>query len=427
MSVRRILPVASGKGGVGKTTFATNFALALSRVAPTVLVDLDTGTSSVRNTVDTGVERDLYHFFRRGEPLERCLSTLSPALDPEGHFRNFAFVAAPRNAMEEFTNLSDAHRVRLMRAINALPATYVVLDLRAGLDANVLDFLPHSNSGILVFTPHHPAATMAAADIVKALLFRKLRLLFASDGPLAGERVSSRQLTAVNALLDRVEDSYDESIPNLDAFLADLVDAFGETPLVQALADNVASFGVYFVLNLFDGVHESFEKAVAPFVRTLQRYVSAQLSIHNLGWIVTSPEVHQANCNRRPVVLRPGGASAQDPIAAELERLEVATGAKSSRRSQRLVDYLLAIDRESSLVEQLEVLNAMHRDTSTHQVRDNFAYIARRALHLLDALPPERFGQRRLLTPLEVFEVLVKLAAPATREVAADADEAPLP
>jgi hypothetical protein len=69
----------------------------------------------------------------------------------------------------------------------------------------------------------------------------------------------------------------------------------------------------------------------------------------------------------------------------------------------------------------------MHRDTSTHQVRDNFAYIARRALHLLDALPPERFGQRRLLTPLEVFEVLVKLAAPATREVAADADEAPLP
>ena len=45
-----------------------------------------------------------------------------------------------------------------MSAINDLPASYVVLDLRAGLDASVLDFMPHSNSGVLVFTPHHPAA-----------------------------------------------------------------------------------------------------------------------------------------------------------------------------------------------------------------------------------------------------------------------------
>ena len=30
------------EGGVGKTTVATNFALSLSRYAPTILVDLDT-------------------------------------------------------------------------------------------------------------------------------------------------------------------------------------------------------------------------------------------------------------------------------------------------------------------------------------------------------------------------------------------------
>ena len=426
--MRRIFPVASGKGGVGKTTFATNFALALSRIGPTALVDLDTGTSSVRNTIDAPVERDLYHFFRKGEPLERCLTPLPARLDRRGLFRDFAFVAAPKHAMEEFTNLSDSHRYRLMRAVNGLPVEFVVLDLRAGMDSNVLDFLPHSNSGVLVFTPHHPAATMAAADIVKALLFRKLRLVFAADGPLAGSEGAGQQLETINVLLDRVEDAYDERIPNLDAFLGDLLHAFGDSRLVQALMENVASFGVFFVLNMFDGVKESFETAVTPFVSTLQRYVSGNLNVHNLGWIVASPEVHQANCRRLPVVLQTPRNAPEDDEAVEkrIEQLSLELGLARSAPPKRTVDYLLTINPEQALYDQLEVLNAMHRDTATMQVRDNFAYIARRVLHLLASSPADRFGQRRLLTPLELCQVL--LSSPvATPAGGGDAGGAPPP
>ena len=72
MPPKRIIPISSGKGGVGKTTFAINFALALSRHGRTVLVDLDTGTSAIRNAIDVPIAKDLYHFFRKGEPLNHC-------------------------------------------------------------------------------------------------------------------------------------------------------------------------------------------------------------------------------------------------------------------------------------------------------------------------------------------------------------------
>lgn len=412
MRAKRILTVASGKGGVGKSTFAINFALALSRVAPTVLVDLDTGTSSVRNTLDVNVTKDLYHFFRKGEPLEGCLTTLPHQLDPHGHFQNFAFVAAPKHAMEEFINFEEMHRYRLMRAINELPAAFVVLDLRAGLDAAVLDFLPHSNSGILVFTPHHPAATAAAADIVKALIFRKIRVVLSEEGPLAKNPDARAHLATINALLDRVEDVYDDALPNLDIFLKDLLVALGEVAAVRALAETLASFRVHFVLNLFDGVRESYEKAIVPFVSFLQSYVSARLKLYNLGWIINAHEVHEANCRRRPIVL--DTPTAEPVPQLKLEEIDaLLLGTKVSppppASSQ---DFLLNIDPQQALLEQLEVLQAMQKDTATQHVRDNFAYIARRALYALQNFPPEAFGQRRLLTPMEIFDNLAQGAIP---------------
>src|SRR6266550_5622360 len=240
VAIKRIIPISSGKGGVGKTTFAINFSLALSQHGRTVLVDLDTGTSAIRNAIDVPIAKDLYHFFRKGEPLNHCVTPLDEKLDRHRQFPNFGFVAGPMHLIDEITNFGAGHKAKLIAAINTLDADYVILDMRAGLDSTVIDFLPFSNSGILIFTPHLPAATLAASDIVKAILFRKLRLIFSRNSPFFATVDNGFDFWKLtNDLIDEVEDVYDSSIENLDAFADDLSQSLGDHPITRTVQQTI--------------------------------------------------------------------------------------------------------------------------------------------------------------------------------------------
>lgn len=414
MAIKRIIPISSGKGGVGKTTFAINFSLALSRHGKTVLVDLDTGTSAIRNAIDVPIAKDLYHFFRRGESLNGCVTPLDAALDPESRFRNFGFVAGPLHLIDEITNFGASHKAKLIDAINGLDADYVVLDMRAGLDANVIDFLPFSNSGILIFTPHLPSATLAASDIVKAILFRKLRLIFSRESPFFATMDGKLDFwRLINDLIDRVEDVYDASVPNLDAFADDLAANLGDHPITRTVQQTLDEFRVHYVLNLFNGVDDSFETAVKPFIENLTSHVSARCGVTNLGWITRSDAIHRANCNKIPALLLPqdGGKRAKKPSRAdrELDELRLAIGLEppprrgtSSKGDNRPVFFEPA-DPADHLANQLNVLKTMFDQKKDDDFYANFDYASQRALFTMKTRRPSEFGDVRIYTPQEML------------------------
>ena len=417
----RIIPVSSGKGGVGKTTFAIHYALMLARYGRTILVDLDMGTSSVRNSIDAPVPYDLYHFFRKNVRLEECITPLTSRLDPEQRYRNFGFIASPRGLIEDLMNFDEYQKARLIRSINTLPADYIVLDLKAGIDAKVLDFLPHANTGVIVFTPLVPSAIFAASEMVKALILRKLRALFSFDSFLLRSGVSHPQIANYLQHIELMEDVYEAQEKNLEEFLALLQNEI-ESELVLAMIGNVVrDFKIYYVLNRFNSVTDSVEKIVRPFTESIQRSISPYLRMINLGWIVEDERFLKSSTQRIPLLLQPAEhkaparkmeANLLNRWMAELKKEFAPLPRPAHAASQPAAAVAAPPPRRSgppkdALEQQLVLLKAMFENQDRKDFRLNLDYITQRTLHLMRHGRFDDFGDVKLFaTPQDRAEAI---------------------
>jgi MinD-like ATPase involved in chromosome partitioning or flagellar assembly len=405
----RIIPVSSGKGGVGKTTFAIHYALMLSRYGRTVLIDMDMGTSSVRNSIEVSIEYDLYHFFRKDIPLEACITPLNEKLDPEFKYRNFGFIASPRGLIEELMNYDDVQKNRLIRSINSLRADYVVIDLKAGLDARVLDFLPHANTGVIVFTPLVPSATFAASEMIKAMILRKLKALFNFDSFLVRSGLSHLQIVNYLYRIETMEDIYEAKEKNLEEFLSLLQQEVDNETVLAMLGNCIRDFKIYYVLNRFNSIKDSVDKVVKPFSESIHQAVSPYVRMINLGWIVEDERFLKSATEKVPLLLE-----VQDQkVAHNLDsdqlghwmgelRREFAPLPRPVRMVQHQDQAVIPHppERKDHLDRQLSLLKEMFDHQNGKDYRLNFDYITQRSLHLMRNGRFDDFGDVKLFSNL---------------------------
>src|SRR5262245_39125393 len=166
--VPRMIAVAGGKGGVGKSTLAANLALAIGRLGHRVsLVDADLGAANLHTMLGvlhppSGIA-DLID--DRVDSLDEIALSVAPTVR-----------LIPGTSRPGAASLGTAQKLRLIRAIAHLDADAVVVDVGAGTSYTIVDLVGACDVKLFVLAPQLPSLHNAYA-LLKACVHRMVRRL----------------------------------------------------------------------------------------------------------------------------------------------------------------------------------------------------------------------------------------------------------
>ncbi|NLP37368.1 MAG: MinD/ParA family protein [Firmicutes bacterium] len=155
----RVITITSGKGGVGKTNFVVNLAIALSMHGKRVyILDADLGLANADVVLGMVPKHTLHDVVQKKKTLAEIAVT-GPAgitLLPGG------------SGLTELADLPDAEREALIEELLQLEglADILLIDTGAGLSRTVLSFVEAADEMFVVTTPE-PTAIRDAYGVIK--------------------------------------------------------------------------------------------------------------------------------------------------------------------------------------------------------------------------------------------------------------------
>jgi flagellar biosynthesis protein FlhG len=161
---KRVLAVSGAKGGAGKTVLASNVAIYLASLGRTTLVvDADRSGAHLHTLLGVAPVLPSQVQHHAGTPPLRIETTSVPGL----YFLNGGVAAG--NAGHS----KPRPRVELFRALEQVDCDYLVLDLGAGIEPELLDAFLSAHVALYVTVPE-PAAVEGSYRFVRALFLERL-------------------------------------------------------------------------------------------------------------------------------------------------------------------------------------------------------------------------------------------------------------
>ena len=174
----RIIPVASGKGGVGKSLIAANLGVALAQAGQrVVLADLDLGASNLHLVLGYQSPKSGIGTF-----LNDTKSDFN-AVIADTQIRGLRFIPGDTE-IPGTANLKAQQLKALVKRLLALKdeTDILILDLGAGTHQSILDFFLLSGQGVVVSAPV-VTAVLNAYVFLKNTVFRLMYTSFSRGSP----------------------------------------------------------------------------------------------------------------------------------------------------------------------------------------------------------------------------------------------------
>ncbi|MGL4388703.1 MAG: MinD/ParA family protein [Brevinema sp.] len=164
----RIITVTSGKGGVGKSNFALNLAIAIANQKDpnnpnqrrrVVIMDADLGLANVNVLLGLIPKSNLYHVLKGQKTLKEIIIPTSFGID----------LIAGASGLSQLANLSEEERTHFIREIIQLNyADFLIIDTAAGVSSNVTQFAAIAHDTIVITTPE-PTSITDAYGVIKSI------------------------------------------------------------------------------------------------------------------------------------------------------------------------------------------------------------------------------------------------------------------
>ncbi|VAX03940.1 Flagellar synthesis regulator FleN [hydrothermal vent metagenome] len=157
----RVITVASGKGGVGKTNVTVNLGLSLTAQGKEVLLlDADLGLANVDVMLGLHTHYDLSHVLKGERTLEEVICT-----GPQG-----MRIVPSSSGLQNMAGLSSAEHAGIISAFSELSVTpdVLLIDTAAGISDNVVTF-SRAAQEVIVVVCDEPASITDAYALIKLL------------------------------------------------------------------------------------------------------------------------------------------------------------------------------------------------------------------------------------------------------------------